>query len=340
MENIANTVKKPFSDINLPDTSQLTNTIKNTFQDVNLPDTSQLTNTLKNTVDSASSGVSNTLGQFSSPSEVNGSSDFLNTNSLIAKFVFLILVLVGFLFLVNLGILLIGYFMQPSQNPYIIKGLVPGNSNIVISQNPNNSSSVLIKRSNNRSKGIEASWSVWLFISDLNGGSGSEYNHIFSKGNNEFDAISGIANVNNAPGLYLNKTDNTLRVYMDTVVSNAVYMDITNIPLKKWFHLVIRIENNVMDAYVNGTIAKRQKFNDVVKQNYDNILIGANGGFNGQLSNLVYYSRALSVFDINNIILAGPSLVQSSEVKSNLGYYSYLSNIWYSQKYQEPTVPV
>lgn len=335
MDNIANTVKKPFSDMNMPDTSQLTNTIKNTFSNMNLPDTTQLTDTLKNTFDSTKSGVSNTFDQFSSPAEVNANSDFLSSNTLIAKFVFLILVLVGFLFLVNLGILLINYFMQPSQNPYIIKGLVPGNANLVISQDPNNGSSVTIKRSNNRANGIEASWSTWLFISDLNGGTGNEYSHIFSKGNNQFDPTTGIASINNAPGVYLNKADNTIRVYMDTVVSNKVFMDVSNIPLKKWFHLVVRIENNMMDVYINGTIAKRKKFNYVVKQNYDNILIGANGGFNGQLSNLVYYSRALSVFDINNIILGGPSLVQSSDINANLGYYSYLSNAWYSQKYQE-----
>jgi hypothetical protein len=311
---------------NVPDTSQITDTIKNS-----IPDTTQIADTIKNTLDTAKESINSNLNEYSSQNVVSAGQDFLNTNGMIAKFVFLIFVLVVFLFFVNLGISLVGYFLQPSKNPYIIKGLIPGNSNLVISQNPNNSNSVTILRSNNESKGIEASWSIWLFINDLGLNTPGSYSHIFNKGNSVFDS-EGIATVNNAPGLYLSKSDSTLRVYMDTFTNNRIFMDITNIPLKKWFHLVIRIQNNIMDAYVNGTISGRYVFNDVIKQNYDDILIGANGGFSGQLSNIVYYSRALGIYDINNIILAGPSLVQSSQLTSNLGYYSYLSNIWYTQK--------
>lgn len=314
--NIVDSIRNNMPEIKIPD--------------IQLPDTSQINSNIQNTLGATKETLNNSLSQFSSQNVMNASQEFLNTNGMIAKFVFLIFVLVAFLFFVNLGISIVGYFLQPSKNPYIIKGLIPGNSNLVISQDPKNSNSVIINRSNNEANGIEASWSIWLFINDLNLTAGT-YSHIFNKGNNIFDA-SGIATVNNAPGLYLSKSEPTLRVYMDTVTNNRVSMDITNIPLKKWFHLVIRIQNNLMDAYVNGTISGRYVFNDVIKQNYDDIIIGANGGFSGQISNFVYYSKALGIYDINNIILAGPSLVQSSQLTSNLGYYSYLSNIWYTQK--------
>jgi hypothetical protein len=109
---------------------------------------------------------------------------------------------------------------------------------------------------------------------------------------------------------------------------------VTGVPLKKWFHLAIRLQNTVMDIYVNGVISARLQVQDVPKQNYDDVFVGYNGGFQGSLSNLAYYPRALGVFDINNIILQGPNMTQSAQVKSNLGNYSYLSNQWYFNKLQ------
>lgn len=314
--NVVDTIRNNIPDIKIPT--------------VTLPDTTQLASNIQNTIETAKSSINDTLGQYSSQNVISGSQEFLNTNGIIAKFVFLIFILIVFLFFVNLGISFVGYFIQTKHISYVVKGLLPGNSNVVITQNPKNPDSVIINRSNNRDKGIEASWSVWLYINGLNTGTG--FSHIFSKGNDTFNPTTGIATVNNAPGLYVSNDNSTLRIYMDTVTSNAEFMDIENIPLKKWFHLVIRIQNNLMDAYVNGTISGRKQLNDVIKQNYDNILIGANNGFSGQLSNLVYYDKSIGVYEINNIILAGPSLVQSSQLTSNLGYYSYLSNLWYTQK--------
>ena len=309
-----------------------------------VPSTAQVTQnasegmkSINNSVASAQQSVTDTLGQFSSQATVSGSTDFLNSNSIIAKFVFLILVLIVFSVLVNLGIYLIMYFSQKSRNPYVIYGMVPGNAQINVKQDPRDSNSVTILRSNNQANGLEMTWSVWLLINELNGNNPTDisYNHIFSKGDSNFDTTSGLATVNNCPGVYIGNatTGNTLRILMDTVNQpDTTGMDITGVPLKKWFHLAIRMQNNIMDVYLNGVISGRRPFNTVPKQNYDDVHVGYNKGFNGNLSNLVYYDRALSVFDINNIILNGPNLTQSKAVTSNLGYYGYMSSSWYSDK--------
>jgi hypothetical protein len=225
--------------------------------------------------------------------------------------------------------------------------MVSGNSNIVIPQDPNNPDSIIVYRSNDQTKGLEATWSVWLLINDLasssssSGNSSVNYRHIFSKGDRDFNTIDdnnnkekiGVTKTNNAPGVYIaDGTSNTLRIFMDTVESNDSKIDIDNIPLKKWFHLVIRIQNNIMDVYINGIISGRMNFDNTPKQNYDDVIVGANGGFQGNLSNLVYYDHALGVFDINNILIKGPTLTESSLQKSSTGYYTYLSNSWYSAK--------
>ena len=297
-------------------------------------------NSVQSTYGNIKEGVASTLKPFQTASIVGtDNSSFINSNGIIAKFVFFIFVVAIFLFLAKVGVYLISKFMQPSDSPYVISGLINGNSNVTVSQNPNDPGAVQIKRSNNREKGLEATWSVWLNIDSLQTSTGSseQYSHIFSKGNDAYGA-NGIASVNNAPGVYLKKgntngNDNTIRVVMDTVNADSDnYIDITNIPLRKWFHLAIRIQNNLVDVYVNGTMAGRKTFANTLKQNYDNILVGHNNGFNGNLSNLLYSDHALTIFDLNNLLLKGPSLFQSGTVRNNLGFYSYLSNMWYYNK--------
>lgn len=313
-----------------------------TLTNINVPNTEQLTQGFKSVADSVSSTsgiVQDSLKDFSSQNMVNASQSFLDSNSIIAKFVFVIFIIVAFLFIVNLGINFIIYLFKHPRNPYIINGLVPGGANIVVPQDPKNTDSALVLRSNNQQNGLEATWSVWLSIDGLSNDTGKKWNHIFNKGNNIYkpstSADSGIATVNNAPGVYVANDRNTIRIYMDDVKNNDNYVEITEIPLKKWFHLAIRIQNKTMDIYMNGTVIKRYVFENVPKQNYEQVNVGCNnGGFIGKLSNLIYYDRALNVFDINNIILLGPNLTESKAVKSNIGNYTYLSNLWYYDKLQ------
>ena len=318
-------------------------------------DPQQITSNLQNTVNNVSSSIAsskdaitNTLNDFSSQKVVNSGQEFLNSNSIIAKFVFIIFVLIVFFILLNLGVTLIVYFLE-NKTPYLINGTVSGNANLTIPQNPKNPDSVLINRSNNRKSGMEATWSVWLLVNDIQnskpGSTNTSYSHIFNKGNSEFILSGdsrdpqkkkiGVASVNNAPGVYLTDNNiNTLRVYMDTINNNNIFVDVTNIPLKKWFHLAIRIQNNIMDIYINGTISARKIFDEVPKQNYDDVNIGCNNGIAGNISNLVYYDRALGIFDINNIILSGPNTNASGSTvaSTSANYPSYLSNMWYTSK--------
>jgi hypothetical protein len=329
-----------------------------------IPNTQQISNGLGNAVTAVSSGVdaakesiNSTLNSFSSQNAVNAGKEFLESNSIIAKFVFLLLVVIAFMLVVSLGMKLIAYFTQPSRTPYLVKGKVSGTANLTISQTPATNTDPIVFRSNNQRGGMEFTWSVWLQINSLptkfsSAGGGTDYvttsyNHIFSKGNATFNTDAGsagatndrygVATVNNAPGVYLqDKTSSngsaTLRVYMDTVNNNNIHTDISNIPMLKWFHMAIRVRNNIMDIYINGNVAQRYMFTEVPKQNYNDVLVGANGGFSGSLSNLLYYDRALNIYEINNIILAGPNTKENpaNVPVSNLGYYGYLSRAWYS----------
>ena len=69
----------------------------------------------------------NTMGGwfsgFKNNKYVSGSKTFLSSNSLVAKVVFLILVVMLFVFLLRAGVMLIGWLLSPSPNPKVVKGL-------------------------------------------------------------------------------------------------------------------------------------------------------------------------------------------------------------------------
>lgn len=295
---------------------------------------------IQNSIAAVKDNVAASLNQFTSKPEVGqvASADYLSSNGLIARFAFLVLVLIVFLFLLNLGINLIGYFLFRQSDPIIVKGLLSGGSPQTISQNPADSGSIVVYRSANEKHGIEFTWSTWLNVEKLSdpAGSSQKYQHIFNKGTVDFSTTDGIAKTNNAPGLYLSTTTNDLKLYMDVVNPiegtqiEPIKIDIANIPLKKWFHLAIRLENHVLDIYVNGTISSRTKLDYVPKQNYDSINLCNNGGFSGSISNLRYFARALSIFELNNIVYSGPNTTSVAfSSQQLLPTYDYLSSKWY-----------
>ena len=285
---------------------------------------------VKSTYESAKEGVSNTIN---SVTNNQGSPSFMDSNTLVAKFSFIIFIVIVFIILFRIGLALILYFTRPSTSPYIVKGLLRGGEKHTISQDPNIDGSVTVLRSNNESKGAEFSWSVWLYITNIEG---VNYKHIFNKGSKDYDTTTGIAKTNNAPGLYLGGPNkNALKIKMDSVKGGdvATEIEIDNIPLKKWIHVVIRLQNNILDVYVNGTIADRLILHHTPKQNYDDVYVNNNSGFPGKMSDLRYFSRALNVFEINSILNNGPDLTSSSlSAVSGAGFYGYLSNMWYTSK--------
>jgi len=186
--------------------------------------------------------------------------------------------------------MLIQYFSSPSSNPFLVKGMIDGTNAKIISQDPSRVDAVPIYRSNNQSTGSEFTWSVWLYINDL--GTETKYQNVFNKG----DAIygsNGISKVNNGPGLYLGnggvttKMKNNLHIVMDTNnPRDSAVLDIDNIPLRKWVHVAVRLENTILDVYVNGVISGRTVLTNVPKQNYNDVNICQNGGFSGKCQTL------------------------------------------------------
>ena len=257
--------------------------------------------------------------------------EFLESNSLVAKFAFLILALIIFIFLLRTGINIIGWLLSPSGNIKLINGMVDARHSEMFLQDPNTKNAKPVLRSINKSRGIEFTWSVWLFIENLDENI-NRYKHIFHKGNDKMNYSNspiGLNEPNNGPGLYITPNKNDLLVIMNTFEKIDEKIIVQDIPLNKWVNIIVRCENKTIDIYINGRISNRHKSSGVPFQNYGDIYVALNGGFPGYISNLWYWNHALNTSDIQSLVSSGPNM--SMKGNKNLTHSSpqYLSLRWF-----------
>jgi hypothetical protein len=272
-------------------------------------------------------------------SDVSSSKDFLESNTFIAKIAFLLLVIIIFFILLRISIALLSWLLAPSQNMTLLNGMADASLQIHISQDPTSTNSMPIIRSSNQIFGMEFTWSVWLFIKPALV-TQTTPQHVFSKGAGSLmSCTSGTSGnfANNAPGLYLTNT-NTINVLMDTISAPACstttpQIVINNMPINKWFNVVIRLTNNTLDVYVNGRLTQRKMLDSVPNQNYDDVFICSGGGFNGFISDLKYFNSSIGTSEINAIVSSGPNTsINMANLKNNIP--PYLSIDWYQSNQQ------
>lgn len=274
------------------------------------------------------------LSEFNSANIVSGSKSFLDSNSYVAKAAFLILTVIIFVYVLRVCITLIGWIFSPNSSPYLVDGIMDGNAgNLIIPQDPSQPNAITILRSSNDNAGIAFTWSVWLFVKqkDSSNEANGMYHHVFNKGSANAGE-DGIMTPNNGPGLYFNSNYSGIRVVMSTFNNPTASANVDNIPINKWFNVIIRAENTILDVFINGDLAQRLQLDSVPFQNYGNVNVAINQGFNGTLSSLRYYNTALGTRAISNIISAGPNMNVIGSSGGAPGVMDYLSMRWfYSQ---------
>lgn len=278
-------------------------------------------------VSNGSSGFS----QFNSNKYLAGTKEFLESNSIVAKFAFLILVLILFIMALRLGSSILSWIFTPSPDPILINGMIDAKQMMRIAQDPSIKGAIPIMRSKNDRDGLVFTWSVWIFIDDLTYRE-NEYRHIFHKGNDDVNVTTvpvGMNKPNNAPGLYIAPGTNNLVVMMNTFNKIDEEIVIQDIPINKWINVIIRVdEQHKLDAYINGRLVKRHILNSVPKQNYGDVYVSLNGGFSGYTSSLRYFNTALGTNQIQSIVDAGPNLKMiGSDMKNSMP--RYLSLRWF-----------
>ncbi len=217
-------------------------------------------------------------------------------------------------------------------------------SGITIRQDPKYSDAIPLGLSVNERTGIEFSFSFYLFVLPSNFTGDQVMKHVFHKGYSIPWPLMG-------PGVFIMGNTNTMRVVMNTHKNPYTYTDIQNIPVQKWFHVVLNCFKGGLDIYINGTLANRIPFKDNVPyQNYQDLIffsqtnhtlrkenvaalddstgnIEIRGAFNGYISNMKYARYALSMVEIGTLMSEGPSAKRKS---SEMSVPPYMADSWWT----------
>jgi hypothetical protein len=203
----------------------------------------------------------------------------------------------------------------------------------------------------NERTGIEFSYSFYLIVYPSTFSGTATLKHVFHKG-------YGFPWPLLAPGVFIRGDTNTMTVMMNTYKNPYMYADVTNIPVSKWFHVVLNAYKGGLDIFVNGNLANRITFKDTLPyQNFQDLILFSNtncntlrgsgipalvnpatgsqedfqieGSFKGQLSNLKYARYALSMNEIQALMNAGPSKTFKAKVNE---MPPYTGDDWWTQQ--------
>jgi len=307
----------------------------------------EITDSTKSVFDTGVDSVKSVLPPAPIPADGNSfsladyttmSSEFLESNSYVARAAFILLVVFAFFVLLRVATALIKYFIGRKSMPVkLIDGMHDGATKLgPLSQGFG--SSYTIPRSINEDNGIEFTWAVSLYIKDHPpSGSTKQLRHIFSKGSiptfthtSGGNEQTGITTINQAPGLYFDSIGNKLIVKMDTFNNpNTSSIEISSIPHNKWLNVLIRCKQTLVDVYVNGQIAKSTVLPSTPKQNYGSVYVSESGGFVGSISNLFYYNYALSINEIQKLLEDSVNTQLTANDGINDKKVDYLGFKWY-----------
>ena len=329
IDKLANDVKK---NINTTTSNVLDKLSRNINEYTNKLDNTKINNSETNkTVNDNNTLTSNITNMFS----LSFMSGLFNSENMVSKLTFLLLILFLFILLLRIGTSIITWALSPSTTPILLNGMINSKQMFQIPQNPSLSGAIPILRSVNDEAGIGFTWSVWINIEDFTYKE-KDYKHVFHKGNDNINLSTtpfGMNFPNNSPGLYIAPDKNDLIVIMNTFDSITEEIKIKDIPLNKWINVIIRInEQKQMDVYINGRLTRRHILSSIPKQNYGDVYVSMNGGFSGNTSSLRYYAYPIGTNEIQSIVNAGPNttLISSGGEMSGSAM-DYLSTKWFFQ---------
>jgi len=200
--------------------------------------------------------------------------------------------------------------------------------------------------SENEPSGVEFAYSFFLYVNPATfNSSGQEaLYHVWHKGYGCGWPLMG-------PGVFITGATNSLRVVMNTYENPYTYVDVTNIPIKKWFHVVLNCKKGGLEVHINGNLANKLRFDKTLPyMNYQDIVLFSNanfvqssttpalggnslhvsGTFNGFMSQFIYARYALSFTEIQSLFHGGPSKKLKTQT---IELPPYLADTWWTTKY-------
>jgi hypothetical protein len=204
-----------------------------------------------------------------------------------------------------------------------------------------------IPLSDNERTGIEFTYSFYLLIHPSTFTGEDVLFHVMHKGYTNPWPLMG-------PGVFVKGNTNALRIVMNTYRNAYTYMDVENVPVRKWFHCVLLCRKNSLEIYINGNLRKKLPFEGTLPyQNFQNLvcfsplkkmILGSQvaslgsgndlrfeGSFRGNMSNLTYLAYAASFTEIQSLMDLG---VSKKTMSAQMDKPPYLVDTYWTTSYQ------
>ena len=211
-------------------------------------------------------------------------------------------ILIGFIIIVALVVLYRYFFTDPTQTNLLTLG---------------SGKDAVMKRSTMLSGNAESAYftySMWIYVKDWNYKLGKDKVIINRLANNG----------NSTPIIKLGQSTNDLNIsveiYTDVeeteggLTKMSDVCSVSNIPLQKWTHVAVSVNNRSLDTYIDGKLVKTCLLEGAPKIDGTSPVHicppnGSNGenGFDGHVAKVRYYSRALNPREIYEIYKEGYS---------------------------------
>jgi len=199
--------------------------------------------------------------------------------------------------------------------------------------------------SNNEPSGSEFAYSFYLYVNSTTFDTGSDVlHHVWHKGYGCVWPLMG-------PGVFIKGSTNAMRVVMNTYENPYAFVDVANIPIRKWFHVVLNCRKGGLEVHINGNLVNKLRFENTLPYiNYQDIILfsGANftlnsqtpalngktlqvnGAFKGMMSEFIYTRYAISFTEIQTLYHAGPSKQRKTSAQE---LPPYLADTWWTSSY-------
>ena len=221
----------------------------------------------------------------------------------ILSIIMMAIVFLGFMFAVRYYY--INMVIEKSKGIYLLDNTKDAKNPLVISQDSNQISEKLITKSFNKPGGMEFTYSFWIVINNMNLVNKGKWKHVFHKGERNM-VVNGEPNKNGimSPGVFVHPNTNTIRIYMNVATVDPPnlleYIDISNIPLKKWVNITFTFTeqkdtvtpnnndklHNCLDVYINGLLKTRKQFTILPTLNEGDLWINNFSCFDGFISKM------------------------------------------------------
>ena len=169
--------------------------------------------------------------------------------------------------------------------------------------NAKNSYTVKANKLPGSSDTVDFTYSVWIYVKDWQHRYGVE-KVIWKRPGPDKDFIN----------VSLAGSTNALKTTLGIISGEQLPIEIDNIPIQKWTHILISTNNRSVDSYIDGKLVKTTVLDNMPKtegsETSDVLIVpkgtDQQGGFSGEISKFRYISRTVNPREAYEIYREGP----------------------------------